>query len=213
LAGTTVTNTGPSTISGDLGVNSGSAVTGFPPGIVEPPSTTYAADSVALGAQNDLTTAYTQAAGEGPPTQEGADLTGLTLGLGVYGTSSDGALGLNGALTLNGGGDPNAVFIFQTGATLITGTRTVMALTSITLGSGVTVNGRVLARTGGVTLIDDTINAPACSTTPVPVTGAGGPSGFGGGLLLGLGGLALLGAGVAIGTTRRRRVATARDGS
>ena len=244
LAGTTVTNTGPSTISGDLGVNSGSAVTGFPPGIVEPPSTTYAADSVALGAQNDLTTAYTQAAGEGPPTQEGAALTGLTLGLGVYGTSSDGALGLNGALTLNGGGDPNAVFIFQTGATLITGTSstvsliggasacnvfwqvgssatlngptfvgTVMALTSITLGSGVTVNGRVLARTGGVTLIDDTINAPACSTTPVPVTGAGGPSGFGGGLLLGLGGLALLGAGVAIGTTRRRRVATARDGS
>jgi type VI secretion system secreted protein VgrG len=272
LAGTTVTNTGSSTISGDLGVDPGSAVTGFPPGIVEPPSTTYAADSVALGAQNDLTTAYSQAAGEGPPTPEGADLTGLTLAPGVYDTSSDGALGLTGALTLNAEGDPNAVFIFQTGSTLTAGTSstvsliggasacnvfwqvgssatlngptfvgTVMALTTITLGSGVTVDGRVLARNGDVTLIDDTINASVCSTTPtptptttptptptttptptpsptttpgtrvpVPATGAGGTSGFGGGSLLLLGGLVLLGAGVAMGTIRRRRLSSTR---
>jgi hypothetical protein len=260
LAGTTVTNTESSTISGDLGVDPGSAVTGFPPGIVEPPLTTYAADSVALGAQNDLTTAYKQAAGEGPPTQEGADLTGLTLTPGVYDTSSDGALGLTGALTLNGEDDPNAVFIFQTGSNLTAGTSstvsliggasacnvfwqvgasatlngptfvgTVMALTTITVGSGVTVDGRVLARNGEVTLIDDTINASVCSTTstptptptpsptttpgtrvPVPATGAGGTSGFGGGSLLLLGGLVLLGAGVAMGTIRRRRLSSTR---
>jgi hypothetical protein len=254
LAGTSVTNTGPSTVSGDLGVDPGSSITGFPPGIVEPPSTTYAADSVALGAQNDLTTAYNQAAGEGPPTSETADLTGLTLDPGVYQTTSDGALSLTGALTLDAHGDTSAVFIFQTGSSLTTGTSstvvltggasacnvfwqvgssaaldgptfvgTVMALTSITVGSGVTVDGRVLARNGDVTLIDDTINASTCtgaapSPTPtsthtspaaatVPATGAGGTSFplVGTGALVTLGGLALLGAGVAMGGTIRRR--------
>ena len=252
LAGTSVTNTGPSTVFGDLGVDPGSSVTGFPPGIVEPPSTTYAADGVALGAQNDLTTAYTQAAGEGPPTSEPADLTGLTLDPGVYQTTSDGALSLTGTLTLDAQGDTSAVFIFQTGSSLTTGTSstvvltggasacnvfwqvgssaaldgptfvgTVMALTSITVGSGVTVDGRVLARNGDVTLIDDTISASACtaaapSPTPtstpavaptVPVTGAGGtsPPLVGAGVLVTLGALALLGAGVAMGTIRRRR--------
>jgi hypothetical protein len=252
LAGTSVTNTGPSTVSGDLGVDPGSSVTGFPPGIVEAPSTTYAADSVALGAQNDLTTAYTQAAGEGPPTSETADLAGLTLDAGVYQTTSDGALSLTGTLTLDAKGDTSAVFIFQTGSSLTTGTSsrvvltggasacnvfwqvgssaalngptfvgTVMALTSITVGAAVTVDGRVLARNGDVTLIDDTINASACtaaapSPTPtsrptpaaaVPGTGAGGTSSplVGTGVLMTLGGLALLAGGVAMGTILRRR--------
>lgn len=254
LAGTSVTNTGTSTISGDLGVDPGSSVTGFPPGIVEPPSTTYAADGVALGAQHDLTTAYMQAAGEGAPTAEPADLTGLTLHPGVYQTSSDGALSLTGTLTLDAQGVAGAVFIFQTGSTLITGTSstilltggasacnvfwqvgssatldgptftgTVMALTSITLGSGVTVSGRVLARNGDVTLISDTINASACSATtgssptptPTPTAtstvtvpgtgaGAGGTSLVGTGVLLMLGGLALVATGVAVGAIRRR---------
>ena len=255
LAGTTVTNTGLSTISGDVGVSPGSAVVGFPPGIVEPPSTIHAADAVASGAQGDLTTAYTQAAGEGPPTTEPADLTGLSLPPGVYQTSSDGALSLSGALTLDAGGNASAVFIFQTGSSLTTGTSstvlltggaspcnvfwqvgssaalngptfvgTVMALTSITLGSAVTVDGRVLAQNGDVTLIDDTINASACipvastptpSPTPLgglgaPDTGAIGPSAFGNGALTALGGLALLGAGAALATIRRRRRASAR---
>jgi hypothetical protein len=252
LAGTSVTNTGPSTVSGDLGVDPGSSVIGFPPGIVEAPSTTYAADSVALGAQNDLTTAYTQAAGEGPPTSETADLAGLTLDPGVYQTTSDGALSLTGTLTLDAKGDTSAVFIFQTGSSLTTGTSsrvvltggasacnvfwqvgssaalngptfvgTVMALTSITVGSAVTVDGRVLARNGDVTLIDDTINASACtaaapSPTPtsrptpaatVPGTGAGETSSplVGIGVLITLGGLALLAGGVAMGTILRRR--------
>lgn len=61
LAGTTVTNTGPSTVVGDLGVSPGTAVTGFPPGTVI--GAQHDADAVALNAQSDLTTAYNDAAG------------------------------------------------------------------------------------------------------------------------------------------------------
>jgi type VI secretion system secreted protein VgrG len=255
LAGTTVTNTGSSTIQGDLGVDPGSAVTGAPS--VGAPYSTFTADSIALGAKNDLTTAYNQAAtGEGTATQAGTtfgDLTGLTLTSGVYqtgtilGTANDGAMSLSGTLTLNGTG----VFIFQTGSSLTMGTSsvvtgtaspcdvfwqvgssatldgptfvgTVMASTSITVGSGVTVNGRVLAGTGDVTLISDTINASNCinnaslptpmatptaaTTTGVPSSGAGGTSPFiGAGVLVTLGGLALLGTVVTTGIIRRRR--------
>jgi type VI secretion system secreted protein VgrG len=249
LAGATVTNTGSSTISGDVGVDPGSAVTGFPPGIVEAPYTTFAADGVALTAKTDLTTGYNDATPTfaiPTSTSQTADLTStsLTLGPGVYETSSDGALSLTGALTLSGAG----VYIFQTGSSLITNTGssvvltngaspcdvfwqvgssatlngstfvgTVMASTSITLGSGVTVEGRVLAGTGDVTLISDTINASNCITTAslptssggkatVPTSGAGGTSSFvGAGVLVTLGGLVLLGAGAAMGVIRRRR--------
>ena len=170
LAGTTVTNTGPSTVAGSLGVDPGSAVTGFPPGTVSD-GTIQAADAVALGAQDDLTTAYGQAAGEGPPTAEGADLGGDTLVPGVYQSSTpDGPLALTGTLTLNGAG----VYIFQTGSTLTANTDstvvleggasacdvfwqvgsqatlngptfvgTVMANTTIAVGSSVTVDGRL----------------------------------------------------------------------
>jgi hypothetical protein len=248
LAGTGVTNTGSSTVSGDLGTYPTASVTGFPPGVVEAPYTTFAADSVALGAKNYLTTAYNQAAGEGPPTSETADLASLNLVPGVYQTSSDGALSLTGTLTLTGAG----VYIFQTGSSLVTATGssvvlaggaspcdvfwqvgssatldgstfvgTVMASTSITLGSGVTVHGRVLAGTGDVTLIGDTIDASACidtaslptptatptaaTTSSTPSTGAGGTSPLiGTGILVTLGGLALLGAGVTTGIIRRR---------
>ena len=62
LAGSTVTNTGPSTVSGDLGVSPGSAVTGFPPGTVTA-GVIHAGDAVAAQAQSDLTTAYNDAAG------------------------------------------------------------------------------------------------------------------------------------------------------
>jgi type VI secretion system secreted protein VgrG len=250
LAHTTVTNTGSTTISGDLGVDPGSAVTGAP--LVEAPYSTFIADSVALGAQNDLTTAYNQAAGESPVTTlAGVDLTNLTLTPGVYQSPSDGSLTINGPqnLTLSGAG----VYIFQTGASqsLVTSTTsnvayinganpcdvfwqigssatlngpqfigTVMASTSITVGIGVTVYGRLLASTGDVTLISDTINASACistaslptptgtapATATVPTSGAGGTSPFvGAGVLVTLGGLVLLGAGAAMGVIRRRR--------
>lgn len=87
LAGTTVTNTGPSRISGDLGVFPGTAVTGFPPGLVMNGSI-HSADALAIQAQNSLTTAYLDAAGRTPFTDLGAgvvELGGSTLVSGVIG--------------------------------------------------------------------------------------------------------------------------------
>jgi ice-binding like protein len=209
LAGQTVTNTGPTTINGDLGVMPGSAIPGFPPGKVN--GAIHAADAVALKAQSDLTTAFNDAAGRTPPALLSADLSGLTLTAGVY--KAPGALGLTGALTLDAQGDPNAVFIFQAASTLITASAShvnlingaqpcnvfwqigssatfgttsvfvgnVMALTSITLNNGVTLQGRALARNGSVTLINDTITAGHCAPgTTGGDGGTGGPGGPGG---------------------------------
>ena len=83
LGGSTVTNTGTSTITGNLGVSPGSAITGFPPGIVT--GGIHAADAVALQAQNDVTTAY-NALAAAPCTTDltGQDLGGMTLTPGVY---------------------------------------------------------------------------------------------------------------------------------
>ena len=121
LAGTTVTNTGPSTINGGLGVSPGTAVTGFPPGTVH--GTIHSADALAGQAQSDLTTAYDSAAGRTPPVLVSAEIGdvsrgGLALTPGVYKASS--ALGLTGPLTLDAQGNPNAVFIFQVGSMLTT---------------------------------------------------------------------------------------------
>jgi hypothetical protein len=210
LAGQTVTNTGPTTINGDLGVMPGSAIPGFPPGKVN--GAIHAADAVALKAQSDLTTAFNDAAGRTPPALLSADLSGLTLTAGVY--RAPGALGLTGALTLDAQGDANAVFIFQAASTLITASAShvnlingaqpcnvfwqigssatfgttsvfvgnVMALTSISLNNGVTLQGRALARNGSVTLINDTITAGHCAPgTTGGDGGTGGPGGPGGG--------------------------------
>jgi uncharacterized repeat protein (TIGR01451 family) len=200
LGGSAVTNTGNSIIKGDLGLSPGTSVTGFPPGIVVPPGTTHVADAVALGAQNDATTAYNNLAGQacdfGPfgPT----DLTTLTqpLSPGVYCFSS--TAGLTGTLTLNGSNtdvwvfkigsaittSPNSSVGFTGGglscnvfwqvtssATLDTNTTfqgTIIALQSITMNSGATLNGRALARNGAVTLINDTIDASVCAGVPAP---------------------------------------------
>src|SRR5579863_5716172 len=192
LAGSTVTNTGPSTINGDLGVSPGTAVTGFPPGTVS--GSIHAADAVAAQAQSDLTTAYNDAASRKPAVSVSGDLGGLTLTPGVYKASS--SIGLTGALTLDAQGNTGAVFIFQVGSTLTTAsashvnlingaqacnvfwqigssatlgtssvfTGDILALTSISINDGVTVNGRALARNGAVTLIDDTISAAHCAS-------------------------------------------------
>ena len=119
LAGQTVTNTGATVIHGNVGVDPGSAITGFPPGMVVPPSTEYAADASTLQAQNDLTTGYNFAAGEAcSDSLTGTDLGGLTLTPGVYCFTSGAQL--TGTLTLNDEGDSNSVFVFQIGDTLIT---------------------------------------------------------------------------------------------
>lgn len=192
-----VTNTGPTVVSGDVGVWPAASITGFPPGLVL--GTTHFGDAIAQQAQTDLTTAYNDAAGRPCPALN--NLTGLVLGSGgtvltlmpgVYCFSSTAQL--TGNLVLNGAG----VYIFQVGSGLTTasgssitltngaeacgvwfqvtssatlGTTTslvgnILALASITLNTGANVNGRVLARTGTVTL--DSNNVSACAGGPGP---------------------------------------------
>lgn len=119
LAGAGVTNTGPSVINGDLGTSPTPAVTGFggaPNGTVN--GAIHQADALAGQAQADLTTAYDNAAGQGPVNTLATELGGQTLTPGVY-NSESGTFGITGALTLNGQGNPDAVFIFKTATTLI----------------------------------------------------------------------------------------------
>lgn len=191
LAGSTVTNTGETVINGDVGVWPGNAITDLLPTDVV--GTIHAGDAVAQQAQADLTAAYNDL--EGRPCNQnlsGQDLGGKTLSPGVY--CFDSSAQLTGALTLNGEGDTNAVFIFKIVSTLTTannaslvfvnganacnvywqvgssatlGTGTlfagnILALTSITLNTGATVTGRVLARNGAVTMDTNSIRFDLC---------------------------------------------------
>jgi hypothetical protein len=199
LAGSTITNTGPTVVDGDVGVSPGSAITGFPPGMVNN-GVIHAADGVAAQAQQDLTTAYDDAAGRTPSTSVSGDLVGQTLTPGVYKSTS--SLGLTGTVTLDAQGDSHAVFIFQIASTLITGSNgsvnliggaqacnvfwqvgssatlgtgttfrgNILALTSITATTGATIDGRALARNGAVTLDTNTITRTQCATTTTTTT-------------------------------------------
>jgi type VI secretion system secreted protein VgrG len=118
LAGSTVTNTGASAITGgNVGVSPNTGITGFPPGTVAAPYTTQANTALAVQAQTDLTTAYNQAAGLASTALTG-DLGGRTLTPGVYSFVSSATL--TGTLTLNDLGNPNAQFVFQIGSTFTT---------------------------------------------------------------------------------------------
>lgn len=120
LAGSTVTNTGPTVITGgDLGLSPGSAVTGFPPGIMTLPAVMHITDPTAAQAQLDLTTAYIYSAGLPGGAVLAGDLSGLTFTPGLYKNSSTVQLSA-GNVTLDALGDVNAVFIFQIGSTLTT---------------------------------------------------------------------------------------------
>lgn len=187
LAGDGITNTGPTTITGDVGTyptltESGFGTVTFLHGI------NHVGDAVTQQAKDDLVIAYNDAAGRTPDSTVGTELGGTTLKHGVY-DSAAGTFGITGTLTLDGEGDPNAVFIFKTTSTLITATSsvvmltngaspcnvfwqvgssatigasstfvgTILALESITLTTDATVDGRVLARNGAVTLDTNTI--------------------------------------------------------
>jgi len=167
LAGSTVTNTGSTVISadtgvgGNLGVSPGSAVTGFPPGVVTPPGVQHLGDGAAGGAQTDAGHALTVAQGLTPNHTFAPvwDLVGQTFTAGVYNDPS--SFALSGTVTLDGGGNPDSVFIFQAGSTLITSASSVVALTngaqacnvfwavgsSATLGASSLFNGTILAST------------------------------------------------------------------
>ncbi len=239
LAGTpAITNTGPSTITGNVGIAPALAVTGFPPGNVV--GATHMGDAIAIKAQSDLTTAYTDAAGRSVTATHGT-LGGLTLIGGVY-TAGGATLDLTGTLTLDGQNDPNSVWIFQATSDLVTASSstvnlvngasacnvfwqvtssatlgsgstfvgTIMALTSITMASGVSLDGRALARNGEVTLINDTIDSRACSgatpqTDSVATTTTDGTGSIPVVLFAGIFGLALIGFLIVGRPTRRIR--------
>lgn len=205
LGASTVTNTGPTLITGDLGVSPGTAITGFPPGQLTG-GTLHAGDANANAAQADAHSAYASLAAQ----PCGTNLTGkilgttpgaVTLSPGVYCFNSSAQL--TGTLTLSG----NGVYVFKMGSTLTTasnssvvlangataanvfwqvgssatvGTNTifvgsVLALISDTITTGSSVNGRVFALTGAVTLDSNAIKAAAAGS------GGGGTGGGGGG--------------------------------
>lgn len=201
LASTTVTNTGLTAISGDIGVNPGSAVVGFPPGI-QTAGAAYIADPVSLQARTDASNAFTSASGQAGPTNIPVELGGTVRLPDLY--ESGGAFTINGTLTLDGGGDPAAIFIFRSASTLITGSAstvtlinqanpcnvfwivassatlgttstisgTILSATSISAATGTTVNGRLLALNGAVTLDATTVTSTGCSAVTVnPGTG------------------------------------------
>ena len=190
LAGSTVTNTGLTLITGDLGVSPGTAVTGFPPGIVV--GAQHAGDEIAAQAIADLTTAYNDAAGRTLcPISVAGNLGGQTLAPGLYKSTSSLEIS-SGELTLDAQGDEDAVFIFQMASTFTTtsgrqvilsggakasnvywavgssatlGTAsafqgTLMADQAISLTTAATLNGRVLARIAAVSLDSNRMVSP-----------------------------------------------------
>lgn len=200
LAGAGITNTGATTITGDIGTFPTTSETGF--GTIVQTGVNHAGDAVTQQAKLDLVVAYNDAAGRGPATAVvPVDLAGEVLTPGVY---SSGTIELSGALTLDAQGDPDAVFVFQAASTLITGSAstvniinggagsacnvywqvgssatlgsgssfvgTILASTSISLNSSAVVEGRLLAQTGAVTMINNTITNTGCSILPAATT-------------------------------------------
>ena len=195
LAGSGITNTGPTTINGDIGTFPTPTETGRASIVLT--GTDHAGDAVTQQAKTDLRTAYNQAAGAGPATGVPTEFGSRTLTPGVYTSPT---LAVTGTLYLDTGGDPSAVFVFQSSSTLITasassivvlnsptacnvfwqvgssatlGTNssflgTILAETSITATTQASIRGRLLARNGATTLDTNTIIPVPCTPTVAP---------------------------------------------
>jgi hypothetical protein len=195
-----VNNTGPTVVTGDLGVSPAAAVVGFPPGAVI--GTIHAADATAASAQSSNTTAYGVLAGEACNTSFGVptDLAGMTLVPGVYCFASSASN--TGLLQLDAQGNANAVWVFQIASTLITGSAStvtvinggqacnvfwqvgssatlgttttfvgnILALTSITMQTGASLSGRALAQTGTATLASNAVSVCSLAGAPAVTT-------------------------------------------
>lgn len=188
LGGSAITNTGATSITGDLGLSPGSSIGGFPPGTLT--GTQHINDNIVIQAKLDLTTAFNDAAARTSTdivTLSG-NIGGLTLTPGLYKSTSSLAIS-SGDLTFDAQGNADAIFIIQIASSLTTtsgrkvflsggasasnifwmvgssvtfGTTsvfkgTVLAMQSITFNTGATLDGRALARTGGITMAGNTI--------------------------------------------------------
>jgi hypothetical protein len=195
LASSTVTNTGATAITGDLGLSPGTSVTGFPPGKIT--GNENVTTPSAAHAEANLTVAYNNASGRSNcAVAVAGNIGGQTLTPGLYKSTSSLAIS-SGDLTLSGGGNPNGIFIFQVASALTTTTGrtvilsdgaqagnvywqigssatlgtttvmmgTVMAHDSISMLTGSTLDGRALAETGEVSLAGSTITVPTTSTS------------------------------------------------
>ena len=194
LGASTVTNTGTSVITGDLGLSPGTSVTGFPPGIIN--GAQHITDAIAAAAQGSAQAAYDCLSALSPESTLGEDIGGTTVSAGVYDFASSAAI--TGTLTLDGGGDPDAIFIFQIPSTLVTATSAVVSLIngaqagnvywlvgssatigtsttmvgniiadqSVTMVTGATLTGRAFALVAAVTLDTNTITGADCTINP-----------------------------------------------
>lgn len=149
IAGQSLTNTGSTTIDGNIAISPGASYTGS--GSVSQTGETFLADAVAVRIQNDLATLYNVL--EGRPTSSGGDLTGqdlggLTLLPGVYNFDTSANLASGETLTLDGGGDPDAIFIINIGSTLTAGSGSSVVLINEAQG------GNVFYRIGSSATLD-----------------------------------------------------------
>lgn len=205
LASSTLTNTGSTIVEGDIGLYPGTSITGFPPGIYT--GTEHLTDGTAHAGETSANAAYVagQALAGGTVIAGGTIGTGTTLTPGVYKATS--SLNLTGGtVTLDGGGNPNAVFIFQIASTLVTASSTQVVLvggaqpqnvfwfvgSSATLGTGTQMVGTIIANAsitdnGGSTIQGRLIALTAAVTlndTTIIVPGAqAAGGGVGGGTI------------------------------
>ena len=198
LAGAGITNTGATTLGGDVGSFPTTSITGLGT-ITLVDGVDRSGSTVTQQAKTDLVTAYNAASAQSPDPLGGVELAGLTLEPGVYDTG--GVIELNGNLTLDANGDPDAVFVFLSTSTLLAGASssitfidgatacnlywrvpssatigagsqfagTILAEMTISFGAGATLQGRALAQVGEVTMINNVITRPECAaTSPSP---------------------------------------------